>query len=245
MIRQLEANLGDDTANHIKQIKSFASRFAKWRFGTLHDLCSDLVEVEHALRAAWVPDKFRFKDSGMGKKVVLAMTHESFWIWLQILHRITSFCHHHRQWCLGCPCHEQACQDHARRSLVFKCPLSRKSMRGPQLHAHLNAALQIFPREMQELAAQDVFADRPDLRSSIRDSAEALVAAAKLKFSFTSHMPWLLWRVCDDRDVAAHIIQSYEDSMASGRRVHRLHEKFCSPPLRAHLEACLFYPSDA
>ena len=236
LTKVLQENANDESDQHIKSLTSYGAKMIKWRYGSLHQVCEELSQAERALKAAWRPGHYRFKDSNMGKKVAEAIPHASFWLWLKILHKITAFCQTHRSWCLGCPCHEVECQHFAHTSRIFKCPQQRKSMRGPELYTHMQLALATFATEMQNLAQDPLLQDRADLRACIRHSTEALTSAFQLKFSFCTVMPWLLWRVRGHPEVAADILRSHDAAVASGRKCHRLHTRFCTQPLRQHLE---------
>eukprot|EP00971_Amphidinium_carterae_P325590 6455945-Amphidinium_carterae.1 len=49
-VEGLRANPVAQTAEYVKAITSFKARFAKWRFGTLAEVCQDLASVEQALQ---------------------------------------------------------------------------------------------------------------------------------------------------------------------------------------------------
>eukprot|EP00971_Amphidinium_carterae_P352588 6492661-Amphidinium_carterae.1 len=183
---------------------------------------------------SWFSGASARKDSSMGKRVQEAIHHDSYWGWLRIVDAAASFCHVHRQWCLACDCHEVECQAYAAKSKVYPCPM--KSMRGPRLHSHLEMAKHALREQMQTLASSPEFDGRADMRTCLRDAADTLVSSVALKFSFTSAMPWLVWRLRAEPELSTQILAEFDLATEQGRVCNRLHTKFCVPPLRKHLE---------
>eukprot|EP00971_Amphidinium_carterae_P044310 871517-Amphidinium_carterae.1 len=222
LVSELQQKVGQEESQQgSAKLRGCTARFAQWRFETLYEVCRDLLHVEQHLKAAWSAEKFHFKDSTMGRKVQEAMTHESFWLWTRILHDISSFCQSHRMWCCGCKCHEEECREAARKHTVFSCPM--KSMRGPELHDHLHAAKQSFTEAMCALGSTPELQDSPELQLCVRHSSETLLSCIKLKFGYTAEMPWLLWRVRENPEVASHILREYDSMLAEQKTPHRLH----------------------
>eukprot|EP00971_Amphidinium_carterae_P340174 6478369-Amphidinium_carterae.1 len=171
----------------------------------------------------------------MAKSVHAAVENDAFWCWVAILLEITTLCHKNRSWGLGCPCHQNECKEHAARSKIYRCPQGRKSMNGPWLHTQMRCAVSTFSSTMSELAAQERFASKPDLKNTIRNATEILQAACSLKFGFCDMSPWIIWRVRNEPAIALRFLAEF-DTASDPTKLHRIHQRFCSTPLRAHME---------
>ena len=219
-----------------KQLRGFRGRFITWRFGSIQQVTKDLMAVKEALILAWGEGKFRFRDSVLLSRVGAAMRNPAFWAWTRVLEGFSQFTETHRQWGLGCHCHEAQCQEAARRHQTFACP--RKSMRGPELHGHLSDAKLELPRMVAQLIQDPEVQAVHGLDVEAAACSNRLLALMDLKLGYVRKMPWLLWRIRDSPAAAQQALDQYDEACRRERQIHRLSHFFCSPQggLRRHMQ---------
>ena len=181
------------------------------------------------------------KDTDTMTKVEAAVQSKTFWLMNEILSEFMVYIEKERRWGLGCACHEEALQEAAHHHRVLKCPY--KSMRGPQLHAHVMSMQDEFQTLIRDLCHHDGLEAHEELRQEIHDNGFRVLADVRLKFSFTNEMPWLLWQLRSNRQVGARVLRAYDthaERLQRGRQssIHRITARFGDPkgPLRRLVE---------
>ena len=230
--------------DEVQALRSYKTQFAKWRFGTLHGVCKELLQAKVALLQAWpLAAPVAAYEPEVKKRVQEAIESQEYWLWLENVHTMTSYTERQRQWGLGCACHEQQCQEAHRRGGVFKC--SRKSMRGPDIHGFLARSKLEFDRVINEVMTLPAMEHHPALAQNLREVTDLLFANMDAKLGFSSQMPWLLWRLRAEPEVAQQLLRDFQaherqQELGLRSRVHRLLLKFCGrdSALRLHVEVC-------
>ena len=220
------------TSSEHQRLKGFSATFAKWRFGTLYNVCKNLLDVEFVLKTYYHSQDFNLRDGAEARLVQDTIADTRFWGRLRVLHHLSLQAQRVQGWACACACHEQECLDAARKGTIFDCPQGMKGRRATELHGRLQGLLQEWGTSMENLLPTLLgTATPPDHAetSQILFAMRRFQAATQLKFGFTNEFPWTLWRVRNEPAIADQLVKDFDAAEASGKWTHRLLKRFCSP----------------
>jgi hypothetical protein len=180
-----------------KLFKSFTASLAKWRFETIWDVFTQLLErrdfCERHFKASILGKTY---DPQMVQDVVAACAWPDLWTWMAAVHEhVVAPLECIRRWGMKCDCCED--QREANPKMKPKCP--RASMRLPRAYAYIQEQARDLLSKSRQLKSTDI----PclwvlfEVRRMMTKAATILL----MKFKYMGSVPWLFAN-CDVADVA-------------------------------------------
>ena len=202
-------------------------RFATWRWQTLYAVVKRLLRMEPAVTAACAHfgPLNAYKDrEGQLKNFVETAMDECFWERVRYVHMVVRPMNGFASWIKGCDCHEE---DRLERRAV-DCPW--QGCRAIGLSTRLSNVL----LELRELRDRLV-GEAPDWADAV---VSRMLHSLKFKMAWVNEGPALVWQAHSVAG-AVRLVREYDETVAAGRRPHRVLELFAAPGsvMRRDMEA--------
>ena len=178
-----------DIAAAKASLRTATTRFAKWRWKTLHGAAKDMLRIEQAIRLALAADSGALlsRDHGSIAAISLAMASGFTWDAARAVHYTISELMKFSSWVQACDCHEAEILQGKKISCPFKgCRARSVSARVHSLLRDLDSARTRLP--LGQFGSIDV--------KTVGSVLTRIMASIDLKLSWVHELPYLIWQAC-------------------------------------------------
>ena len=182
----------------LHSLDSSCSRFANWRWVTLHKSLEEQLAKEKAFKLAFQGEDlstWSIHSLDIWQAVKFAMKSEHHWQQLRAIQKVIEPLMHFHFWIKGCPCHSHSEHDSSGSKM---CP--RQGQRCVGIASRLDMLLQELQQTADTLHDND-FCELIEI-APLRQALLACIGRTNMKFSWLRGMLYRIWQV--------HLLGTYD-----------------------------------